>query len=115
MTNTSLQPTYENTSWGPCKCEKGDIILVAGGCRLPLVLRRYETGQVKGNDKYLFVGGCWLNVSKLYDLTQLNQGNKEESTGEITYPRDPGFPRIMYGSLKEENDGLEAVERFRVS
>lgn len=114
MTNNSLQPTYENTSWGPSKCEKGDIIIVAGGCRLPLVLRRCESGQDKDNDRYLFVGGCWLIVSQLQDLTQINQGKKEESTGEIIYPRDPGFSRIMFGSLKNDNDGLEAVERFRV-
>lgn len=46
--------TFENTSWGPCTAEIGDIIVVASGSKIPLVLRKH------GEGKYLFVGGCSL-------------------------------------------------------
>jgi hypothetical protein len=47
----------------------GDIIVVTAGCKIPLVLRRYES-------KYLSVGGCWLIESQI-DLTKLKRGKRE--------------------------------------
>ena len=63
-------PTFENTSWDPCMADNGGIIVVAAGCKIPLVLRRYE-------DKYLFVGGCWLIESQI-DLTKLKRGSGKQ-------------------------------------
>jgi hypothetical protein len=87
-------PTFENTSWGPCKAEKGDIIVVAAGCNIPLVLRRHE-------DKYLCVGGCWLIESQI-DLTKLKRGAGKQQ----------GFSNIMYGSVVEKIGKICEVEEF---
>jgi hypothetical protein len=89
-----LTPTIENTSWGPCMAEKKDILVVAAGCTIPLVLRRYE-------DKYLFVGGCWLIDSKI-DVREL-----KPQCGELK-----GFSRIMYGSVVEQIGEIYQAEDF---
>jgi hypothetical protein len=74
--------------------EKEDILVVAAGCTIPLVLRRYE-------DKYLFVGGCWLIDSKI-DVREL-----KPRCGELE-----GFSRIMYGSVVEQIGEIYQVEDF---
>ncbi|PQE09516.1 Heterokaryon incompatibility protein [Rutstroemia sp. NJR-2017a BBW] len=73
--------SHSNTSWGPIHSEIGDIIIVAVGSLVPLVLREFEDG------KYLFVGACWLIEHEIQDLTKLNV--------------DPGFSRVMFGSACE--------------
>lgn len=73
--------SHSNTSWGPIFCEIGDIIIVAVGSRIPLVLRESEPG------KYLFVGACWLIDSEIRNNSLLDE--------------DPGFSRIMYGRACE--------------
>jgi hypothetical protein len=45
--------------------ENGEIIVVAVGGKIPLVLRRHK-------DQYLFVGGCWLIESKV-DVTHVRK------------------------------------------
>lgn len=74
--------------------DNGDIIVVAAGCKIPLVLRRYE-------DKYLFVDGCWLIESQI-DLTKLKRGSGKEE----------GFSKIMYGSVVESIGKTCEVEEF---
>lgn len=85
--------TFENTSWGPCKSKIGDIIVVAAGCKIPLVLRKH-------GDKYLFVGGCWLIDSQIKDLTKAARG------------RDEAFSPVMYGSIIKEIGKSCEVEEF---
>lgn len=70
-----------NTSWGPISSEVGDIIIVAAGSQLPLVLREFEDG------KYLFVGASWLIDSEIQDISKLEG--------------DPGFSTVMFGSACE--------------
>lgn len=89
-------PTFENTSWGPIMAENRDIIVVAAGCKIPLVLRRHD-------DKYLFVGGCWLIESKV-DVRKL-----EWECGELD-----GFSKIMYGSVVEQIGKTCEVEDFEL-
>jgi hypothetical protein len=89
-------PTFENTSWGPIMAENRDIIVVAAGCKIPLVLRRHD-------DKYLFVGGCWLIESKV-DVRKL-----ERECGELD-----GFSKIMYGSVVEQIGKTCEVEDFEL-
>jgi hypothetical protein len=78
-----LAATFENTNWGPCKAEAGDIILVAAGSKIPLVLR-------KDGNRFLFVGGCFLVDSQI-DVTKLKL-----NCGQLE-----GFSKIMYGSAVE--------------
>ena len=61
--------------------DNGDIIVVTAACKILLVLRRNE-------NKYLFVGGCWLTGSQI-DLTKLKRGSGKEE----------GFSKIMYRSV----------------
>ncbi len=81
--------TFENTSWGPCKAEIGDIIVVAAGSKIPLVLRK------QGDGEYLFVGGCWLVDGQIEDLPELRLGGRWHR-GEVK-----GFSEVMYGSAVE--------------
>lgn len=84
------------TSWAPCHTERGDIIIVAAGSRLPLILRPHEDG------KYLFVGTCWLISGdlKTEDLTD-------------TRVKGAGFSPMMFGSAcKAARYGSVEVEQF---
>jgi hypothetical protein len=99
----------------------GDIIIVAGGCRLPIILRRYKNaskedgGPIKGSHMYLFVGCCWLISGELQDLTKVNQVQSVTAeTKERIYFRLEGFSKIMYGSLKVDSEGLEIVKEYRI-
>jgi hypothetical protein len=87
--------TFENTSWGRCKSEIGDIIVVAAGCKIPLVLRKHC-------EKYLFVGGCWLIDSQIQDLTKADRG------------RDKALSPVMYGSVVKEIGKTCEVEEFEL-
>jgi hypothetical protein len=89
-------PTFENTNWGPCKAEAGDIIVVVAGSKIPLVLR-------KEVDRFLFVGGCLLVDSRI-DVTKLTLGCGEQE----------GFSKIMYGSVVEEIGKTCKVEEFEM-
>jgi hypothetical protein len=93
--NVMSSATFENTSWGPCKAERGDIIIVAAGSNIPLVLRKEE-------EMFLFVGGCWLVKSQinLSALLKLENSSKQE-----------GFDEIMYGSIVKEIKSC-VVEEF---
>ena len=81
--------TFENTTWGPCKSQLGDIIIVAAGCKIPLVVRPCD-------NFYLFVGCCWLIDREVLDFRKVKD--------------DPGFSPIMFGSLP----GDIGIEEFRV-
>jgi hypothetical protein len=72
--------TFLNTSWGPFWTVSGDIVIIARGSKVPLVLRRCE-------DYHFFVGGCLLIIGELRDFTD---------------PKDPGFSSIMRGSVWDE-------------
>lgn len=85
--------TFENTSWGPCKSQIGDVIIVAAGCKIPLVLRPYDNA-------YLFVGCCWLIDKEIRDFTKLEN--------------DPGFSPIMFGSLAGDIGNTGPIEKFVV-
>jgi hypothetical protein len=85
--------TFENTSWGPCKAEQGDIIMVAAGSNIPLVLRKEE-------ERFLFVGGCWLVKSQI-NLSALLEPEKSS--------KQEGFDEIMYGSIVKEIVGKTCV------
>jgi hypothetical protein len=74
--------------------DNGDIVVVAAGCKVPLVLGGY-------GDKYLFVGGCWLVESQI-DLTKLKRGSGKQE----------GFSKIMYGSVVESIGKTCKVEEF---
>jgi hypothetical protein len=90
-------PTFENTNWGPCKAEAGDIIVVVAGSKIPLVLR-------KEVDRFLFVGGCLLVDSRI-DVTKLKLGCGEQE----------GFSKIMYGSVVEDIGKTCKAEEFELS
>ena len=72
--------SYRSTSWGPLHCTVGDIIIVAAGSNVPLVVRKLE-------NEYLFIGGCWLIDSAIQDLMNLKN--------------DPGFSPLMFGAACE--------------
>ncbi|KAL5318951.1 hypothetical protein ACEPPN_014019 [Leptodophora sp. 'Broadleaf-Isolate-01'] len=90
--------TFENTSWGPCKAERGDIIVVAAGSNIPLVLRKEGEG-------FLFVGGCWLVKSQI-NLSALLEPEKSS--------KQEGFDEIMYGSIAKEIGKTCVVEEFEL-
>jgi hypothetical protein len=94
--NVISSATFENTSWGPCKAERGDIIIVAAGSNIPLVLRKEE-------ERFLFVGGCWLVKSQINLFTLLEPGKSG---------KQEGFDEIMYGSIVEEIGKTCVVEQF---
>ena len=84
--------SFQNTNWGPCHCEVGDVIVVAAGCNVPLIVREnLEEG-------YLFVGGCWLIDGMIRDLTELKD--------------DPGFSPLMFGSACVGDDVEGRVEEI---
>jgi hypothetical protein len=86
-----------NTSWGPCKTEPGDMIIVVEESTVPLVLRE-SAGD------FLFVGGCWLIDAEFQDFAKLrhNQGIK-----------DPGFSKVMFGGACT-GIGVNGTRTFRV-
>lgn len=90
--------SYLNTSWAPHRTEVGDIIVVAMGCCVPLVLRRDGEG-------YLFVGMCWLITSRI--LTRVRGGSPGFDT-------DPGFEEIMRGGIWREVGAAGRLEKFRI-
>jgi hypothetical protein len=95
--------TFENTSWGPCKTEIGDIVIVAASSRLPLVLRKY-------GKYYLFVGCCWLIDLAIEDFTSLS---KWTDVRNLTKPStDTGFSDIMHGNAVVEIGKNRQVEKF---
>jgi hypothetical protein len=87
--------TLANTSWGPWWAEVGDIIVVAAGSQVPLVLRKAD-----GKDEYIFVGGCLLIDSQLQTL------------GKGCIEEEKGFSRLMFGSAWDgvKEDDLEEFE-----
>jgi hypothetical protein len=117
-------PNLANTSWGPWHAKVGDIIIVAAGSRIPLVLRRLpsspspspspsttntKTEKEKNHEnhddkcKYLFVGGCILIDAQ---LRKLGEGNLRD---------EKGFSGIMFGSAWKglrEGKGTVEVEDF---
>jgi hypothetical protein len=87
-----------NTSWGPCGTKVGDIIIVAEGSRLPLVLRKHDF-----KNKYLLLGACVLidfslqcfgpgEVAAIGALQRCLDNNSKYSRNE------PGFSDIMFGT-----------------
>jgi hypothetical protein len=96
--------SLSNTSWGPWWAEVGDIIVVAAGSTVPLVLRPVlgsitSTSSLnltsnltsdQHQNTYLLVGGCILIDTQLHNL-----GLAEKLSDE------PGFSRIMFGSSWE--------------
>jgi len=98
-----------NTSWGPWWAEIGDIIVVAAGSAVPLVLRparSTECNSEQGLPTYLLVGSSLLIDSQLRTI-----GLAEKLSGE------PGFSRIMFGSAWDGvfRDGIlkeEELEEF---
>lgn len=73
--------SHTNASWGPLHSEIGDIVIIAAGSRIPLVLRKFADG------KYLFVGACWLIDGEIEDVTKLEE--------------NAGFSSLMFGSACE--------------
>lgn len=88
--------TFENTSWGRCKAEPRDIIVIAAGSNIPLVLRKEE-------DRFLFAGDCWL-VSSQIDVTK-----PKRDCGRLE-----GFSEVMYGSIVDEIGKTCVVEEFEL-
>jgi hypothetical protein len=99
-----------NTSWGPWWAEVGDIIVVAAGSTVPLVLRPVsnsnassQNGSASPNSlgqlaRYLLVGSCVLIDAQLRTL-----GLAEKLSDE------PGFSRIMFGSAWEKVSGTDVL------
>jgi hypothetical protein len=87
--------TFANTSWGPYWVERENIIIVAKGSWLPLVLRRCE-------NYYIFIGACWLIDSQLRDrfITEIDD--------------DPGFSSVMRGSVWDEVGKSCQEEKFYI-
>jgi hypothetical protein len=92
-------PTPENTSWGPYWVEVEDIIIVAKGSSLPLVLRRTS-------DYYLLVGACFLIDSQILQI-ELDQNLSFTAD-------DPGFSSIMRGSVWDEVGKSRQEEHFHI-
>lgn len=88
------ESTILNTSWGPYGAVKGDVIIVANGCPLPLVLREFERG-------YLLVGGCILIVSSIKNLVNFQAD-------------DPGFSDLMRGSAWKELGSVYHLQEFNI-
>jgi hypothetical protein len=74
--------TFRNTSWGPIHSTIGDIIIIAAGCKIPLVLRPIDDG------KFLFVGACWLIDSELV----------MDKSAKVDVKKESGYSPIMFGS-----------------
>lgn len=91
--NGDSSVSFVNTSWGPYHTEVGDIIVVAPGSNLPLVLRRQES-------RYLFVGACWFVKERIHDVNCLKD--------------DRGFDEVMFGSVCEEEGVESRVEIFQL-
>jgi hypothetical protein len=87
-----------DTSWGPCHAAIGDIIIVAAGCKIPLVLRKAEDG------KYLFVGGCWL----------IDSEPQMDISGKVNTREESGISPIMFGSACKGLPENWKVEEFHV-
>ena len=82
LVDSHIDPAnFKSTSWGPHHCKVGDLIIVAAGSNIPLVLRKIEK-------EYLLIGGCWLIDSAIQDLMNLQN--------------DPGFSPLMFGSACED-------------
>lgn len=103
--------TILNTSWAPHATQLGDIIVVADGCPIPLVLR-------KSGAFYFVLGGCWLIDSKLEsDFPHLIRSDPwlggESHAVESPSARlrdDPGFSDVMRGSVwGNGNSGKESI------
>ena len=93
-TSDAREVTFLNTSWGPLWTEIGDIIVVAAGSELPLVLR-------KDGDFYLFIGACLLIDSQLtHPPTDL--------------AADPGMSDIMHGNLCKSIGDSNELEEFLI-
>jgi hypothetical protein len=83
----------KDSSWGPVHAEVGDSIIIVAGLKMPIVVRRVERASGSGSEsasqeKYLFVGACWLVDSRV----------KAEIFRTTDWTRDSGFSPIMFGS-----------------
>lgn len=116
--------TPYNTSWGPYEAKIGDIIVVAEGCPMPLVLRKHD-------DFYLLVGPCllitsdlegsdlFLNVILSEGTTIFDNGEKNRYTSLCDIPeisdimrgRTWGNPKYFEGA---EGIWESAKEEFRL-
>jgi hypothetical protein len=108
----SKSVTLSNTSWGPWWAEIGDIIVVAAGSSVPLVLRpvppsrnpsaptSQDQFQPQQPNKYLLVGPCLLIDSQLRTLGLAGSLSDEK-----------GFSTITFGSAWEGN-GVVIDERL---
>jgi hypothetical protein len=88
----TLDISFENTSWGPCKAEIRDIIIVAAGCKILLILRKH-------GEEYLLVGACWLVDKKIKDLRNLQV-------------RDDAFLGLMYRDTVKEIENGSMIKEF---
>ena len=79
----------KDSSWGPVHTETGDSIIIVAGLSIPIVVRRVDRkSESRSEEKYLFVGTCWLVDSRV--------------NPQIFVTRDwthgSGFSPIMFGS-----------------
>jgi hypothetical protein len=102
--DVSAPVNLSNTSWGPWWALVGDIVVVAAGSTVPLVLHPVApsktssfsssptppSSQEQGPPAYHLVGSCMLIDSQLRTLGLA--GNLSD---------EPGFSRIMFGSAWE--------------
>jgi hypothetical protein len=87
-----------DTGWGPYETNIGDIVVVAEGSPVPLVLR-------KDGKFFLLVGPCWLFVGEVEadSWSEIMFGQDPRVFGAKTgYPsskKHPGFSDIMWGRV----------------
>lgn len=104
-----------NTSWGPLGTEVGDIVIVAEGSGLPLVLRRHND-----KTKFLFVGACVLINFTLSSFApgEIAIMGSLETPLDVTndnLSQDPGFSPVMHGALcRAALDGRCFPEQFLI-
>ena len=95
--------SYEDTSWGPCKTAIGDLIVAVGGCRLPIILRKYK-------EEYLFVGCCFLIDKQLKHLTRSMRLTRRRLSLNYLIIKMMGFRELCMGTLSMR---LTQRERWR--
>ncbi|KAH0545073.1 hypothetical protein FGG08_000844 [Glutinoglossum americanum] len=83
-----LTPSFRNTSWGPKKCQPNDIIIVAPGSTVPLVLR-------SDGGEWLFVGMCWVIESEIQNWKKMIEASSAPGVSSM----DPGLSSIMAGGV----------------
>lgn len=76
--NSAMQTRDGLIGWGPADATPGDIVVVAMGCPMPLILRHI------GDSKYHLIGACWvLGLMNGEAVKAVKEGMKPLQTMDI--------------------------------